>query len=69
MSIPADQKVIDDINNMSHIEMARIWRFTPSGHFCFDSDLPYFEIFKKRFEDFGGMTPEIFKEIGWGDIK
>lgn len=64
-----DQKVIDDINNMSHIEMARLWRFTTIGSKSpyFDDNLPYFKIFEKRFKELGGMTPEISKEIGWGD--
>lgn len=66
MSEPIDQKLVDDINNMSHKEMARLWRFTPPDHFCFDDRLPYFEIFKERFEELGGMTPKISKQIGWG---
>jgi hypothetical protein len=52
------------IDEMSHLEMARIWRFAPLGHPAFDSNLPLFEIFKKRFEELGGMTPEISKAIG-----
>ena len=60
-----DQKVIDDINNMSHYDMAKLWRFTPVGSLYFDDNLPYFEIFKKRFEKLGGMTSEISKQIGW----
>lgn len=52
------------INSMSHIEMARLWRFAPSGHKYFDSSLPYFEIFKERFKSLGGFTPAISKEIG-----
>lgn len=53
------------IAQMSQLEMARLWRFAPSGHPCFDSTLPLFKIFKDRFEDLGGMTPAISKTIGW----
>jgi len=58
--------VIDKINNMSHIEMCRLWRFAPSGHPYFDSTQPYYKIFRARLYDhFGGFTPEISKEIGF----
>jgi hypothetical protein len=46
---------------MSQEEMARLWRFAPSGHPVFSNDLPLFG----RFEELGGMTPEISKKIGW----
>ena len=51
------------IEQMSHHEMCRIWRHSPS-------DSPYVqppiaEIFKARlFDHFGGFTPEISKKIG-----
>ena len=53
------------INGMSHIEMAKLWRFAPSGHPVFNSKLPLYSIFKKRFDKLGGMTPTISKTIGW----
>jgi len=53
------------INSMSHIEMARLYRFAKSGHTYFDSTLPLNEIFMKRFREFSGMTTEISKTIGW----
>lgn len=52
------------IDNMSHLEMARKWRFTPIGD-------PYFqngevaEYFRERFRSLGAMTPEMSKQIGW----
>lgn len=52
------------ICSMSQIEMARLWRFS-SGHPCFDSTLPLFKRFEKRFQELGGMTPAISKAIGW----
>lgn len=64
-----DQEEIDNhtniINNMTQIQMARLWRFTPSGHIYFDCALPFYHIFQKRFAELGGMTPDISKSIGW----
>ena len=56
---------INKMNQMSHVEMARLWRFAPSEHPYFDSSMPYFKIFNKRFKELGGFTPEISKAIGW----
>lgn len=53
------------IDQMSHSEMASLWRFAPSGHPIFDNRYPLFNYFQKRFKDFGGMTTEISKQIGW----
>jgi hypothetical protein len=61
----AEEEEIKKINSMSHIEMARLWRFADSGHKYFDTSLPYFDIFGKRFKAFGGFTPKISKAIGW----
>lgn len=61
-----DQTEVDKINAMSRIEMATLWRFAPSGHPYFDSSKPYYEIFKSRFDNLGGFSPEISKAIGWG---
>jgi len=63
MNIEKDE--IEKINKMSHEEMCRLWRFAPSGHPYFDTSLPYFKIFEKRYLKLGGMTPQISKSIGW----
>ena len=60
-----DPKVVEEINSMSQEDMARLWRFAPAGHDYFDSTKPYNAIFKKRFQEVGGMTPAISKSIGW----
>ena len=60
-----DQSTIDRINSMPHEEMCRLWRFAPTGHPYFDNSLPYYAVFKKRYDEFGRMTPEISKRIGW----
>ena len=50
-----------EIDGMSQREMARLWRFAPSGHPCF-SVPEIIDYFNERFE---GMTPELSEEIGW----
>lgn len=56
-----------NIDEMSQREMARLWRFAPTGHPVFRGDLPLSNYFDKRFKELGGFTPEISKSIGWGD--
>ena len=56
---------IQDINNMTQEDMANLWRFAPTGHPYFDYTLPLYKIFKKRFDELGGFSPEISKKIGW----
>ena len=43
-----DEEEIEKINNMSQFEMCALWRFAPSGHKYFDSNLPFFEVFSNR---------------------
>lgn len=52
------------INKMSQLEMARLWRFAPSGHPYFDMRKPYYKIFKERFDKLGGFTPGVSKTLG-----
>ena len=62
---PEEQAEIDTINQMSHHEMCRLWRFAPGGHPYFDSTKPCSEVFKRRlFEHFGGFNPAISKSLG-----
>ena len=59
-----DEKTKEQIDNMTHEQMARLWRFEPSGSKWFLGETG--EYFKKRFwEHFGGITTEISKRIGW----
>ena len=60
----SETKEIEKINNMSQLEMARLWRFAPPGHFYFDTTKPFWNVFKNRFDDLGGFTPVISKAIG-----
>jgi len=59
------QVVFNRINAMGREEMCRLWRFAPSGHPYFDTEKPYYEVFKARFDKLGGFSPEISKRIGW----
>ncbi len=52
------------IPTMTHEEMACLWRFAPPGHPCFVNPSSTWTMFEKRFNKFGGMTPEISKKIG-----
>ena len=54
------------IDAMSHEDMARLYRFAPSGHPYFVHG-PVSEYFISRFKGLGGFTPSISKRIGWGD--
>jgi len=58
-------KYIEKINNMTHRDMCIAYRFAKCGDPIFDNRLPLYIIFKKRFDAFGGFTPEISKDIGW----
>ena len=59
------EKYLKQIENMSHSEMASLWRFAPVGHPIFNRNYPLYNIFKIRFDSFGGFTPEVSKDIGW----
>ena len=51
------------IETMSHEDLAKLYRFAPSGHIVF-SDTRLHEQFVKRFYKlFGGMTSEMSKRI------
>ena len=51
------------IDQLSQEEMARLWRFSPSGHIYFRTDLPFYDHFAKRFK---GFNPTLSKKIGLG---
>lgn len=61
------ERMTKDINSMDQFSMAHMQRFTKSGHPYFRMDLPFYKIFEARFKELGGMTPEISKELGWGN--
>ena len=53
------------IGSLSHFEMARLWRFAPCGHPYFILDSPLHQAFQARFNQHGGWTAEISKQVGW----
>jgi hypothetical protein len=61
----SEKTEIRKIYSMSHTEMASLWRFAPAGHPWFNSTLPYFKHFERRFDRLGRFTPEISKHIDW----
>jgi hypothetical protein len=58
---PEDKAKIDA---MSHYELCEHWRFAKSGDPLFQGENgDYFK--HKLFDEYGGFTPEISKQIGW----
>lgn len=61
-----NNEAAERINKMSHAELAHAWRFAPSPS-------PYLRgeagrrLGERLFKEFGGFTPEISKQIGWGN--
>ena len=55
------------VDEMSHFEMCRLWRFGTVGSSpYFDNSHPISEYFQHRlFKHFGGFTPKISKQLGW----
>lgn len=53
------------IENLSHYEMVVLWRFAKSGHWLFEEGSPEATVFSRRFEKFGGITPELSKKVGY----
>lgn len=63
-----EQEIIkhkEAIDKLSARFMAWLWRNAPSGHLYFDRNFPLADYFIQKFQEKGGMTPEISKEIGW----
>jgi len=57
-----DEKLKEEIDNMSHYEMCRIWRFgTLEGQYTSGEVGDYFK--DRLFNHFGGFTPEISKSL------
>ncbi len=54
---------IEEVNTAEHFEICRWWRFlsSPVG----EIELIVMERVVERFDQLGGMTTEISKQIGW----
>ena len=54
----------EKINNMSHYELAQLWRHGSSDNELFHGEVGSY--FKERlFEHFGGFKSSLSKKIGW----
>ena len=51
------------IDNMTQLELCKIWRFAPVGDSLLQGDTG--DYFSKALKEKGGFTPEISKQIGW----
>ena len=60
MKIP---KTVEEVEQMSRLELCRLWRFAPAGAFWRRGD-PVSDAAEKRLETFGGFSAEISKQIG-----
>ncbi len=57
---------IKRINEMSHEQLCKAWRFGPKSVGIDELSAEGQKVLIKRlFDDFGGFTPEISKRIGW----
>lgn len=60
------QQLKDEIDQLSHYEMCKMWRMGTGRPEYFDRTNPASQYFQDRlFKHFGGFTPEISKQIGW----
>jgi hypothetical protein len=55
-------KMRADIDALSQLEMARMWRHAPAGHAYFQP--PLGQYFEAKFKEKGGFNPSISKAIG-----
>ena len=62
-----DPKTKELIDNMSHEEMARRWRFGKVGGPLFQGETGKY--FAERFAELGGMTTAVSKSVGWDKQK
>ena len=62
MALSTEDK--DRIDAMGQTDMARVIRFTHIGQWPFNDDETG-AYFLERFNELGGMTPEVSKLIGW----
>lgn len=58
-----DPVIKAEIDALSHLEMARLWRFTPPGEGYMTGAAG--EYFAERFEKLGGMTYDVSVTIGY----
>lgn len=60
-----DVKIKEQIDAMTHYDLAYAWRFAPTGDLRLQGEAGAY--FKERFDSLGGFTPALSKQIGWGE--
>lgn len=65
MTTCLDPEIKAQIDGLTRIEMARLWRFAPTGHILLSGEAGKY--FGQRFGELGGFSTEISKAIGWGE--
>lgn len=77
-----DYPTLQQVEAADAEQLARWWRFLPSPGMnancsgasageieaAIERERPIWNTIKERFEAAGGMTPELSKRIGWGDL-
>jgi hypothetical protein len=56
---------LEDVEAASRVQLARWWRFLRSAHADNEQEQAVQKRYQERFDELGGMTPEISKQIGW----
>jgi hypothetical protein len=59
---------INEVENADRVQLARWWRFLPLAGHCLikeDQEIATMNYIMYRFNEMGGFTPEISKQIGW----
>jgi hypothetical protein len=64
MSEDETNALLRKVEQMSHEDMARAWRFAPVGSPYF-ADQRVWDVFNARWQAFRGWNPELSKRIGW----
>ena len=57
-------KTIEEVEQMTRLELCRLWRFAHVSEF-WQRDNPVANAAKERLDTLGGFSPEISKQIGW----
>ena len=56
---------LKQIAEMTRYQVCQLWRFGLPGHPFMGGDAILTEAFTKRFNDLGGFSPEISKQLGF----